>query len=167
MYTKENFHAMLEFEAGEILRTPLDSVILMLKEMLGDENATDVLSSCIEPPDTTAIEASYKSLHELHFISEPNDEGEISELGRFACALGVDLALCSLIGLAVQFGVGAEAIQMAAVLSFPKTPWVMSNPLIHGPASFNCKLNITVMHCSNTCLPSSNGCYNICFKMSL
>jgi hypothetical protein len=138
MYTKENYRDhMLDFEAGEILRTPLDSVILMLKEMLGDENATDVLSSCIEPPDTTAIEASYKSLFELHFITEPSDKGAISELGLFACALGVDLALCSLLGLAIQFGVGAEAVQMVAVLSFPKTPWVMSNPLIHGPSSFN------------------------------
>jgi HrpA-like RNA helicase len=158
---------MSEFEAGEILRTPLDSVILMLKEMLGDENATDVLSSCIEPPDTTAIEASYKSLHELHFISEPNEKGEISELGLFACALGVDLAICSLIGLSIQFGVGAEAIQLAAVLSFPKSPWVISNPLIHGPTSFNRKLFITVLHSSNMSICCRNGCEDICFQMSI
>lgn len=144
MYTKDNFHNhMLDFEPGEILRTPLDSVILMLKEMLSDEHVTDVLSSCIEPPDTTAIEASFNSLYELHFITTPDDNGAISELGRFACALGVDLALCSLIGLGIQFGVGAEAIQMAAVLSFPQTPWIMSNPLVHGPKSFNGKWKFT------------------------
>lgn len=27
----------------------------------------------------------------------------------------------------IQFGVGPEAIELAAVLSFPKSPWLMSN----------------------------------------
>jgi ABC-type dipeptide/oligopeptide/nickel transport system permease subunit len=49
----------------------------------------------------------------------------------FSCAVG------SLIGLGIQFGVAAEAIQMAAILSFPKTPWVMSNPLIHEAKDYN------------------------------
>jgi hypothetical protein len=49
----------------------------------------------------------------------------------FSCAVG------SLIGLGIQFGVAAEAIQMAAILSFPKTPWIMSNPLIHESKEYN------------------------------
>jgi hypothetical protein len=52
-------------------------------------------------------------------------------------ALGIDLTVGALIGLGIQFGVGPEAIELAAVLSFPKTPYLMSNPLIHKPAQFN------------------------------
>ena len=51
--------------------------------------------------------------------------------------MGIDLALGSIIGLGIQMGVAAEAIQLAAVLSFPKTPWSMTNPLIHEPDQFN------------------------------
>jgi hypothetical protein len=55
--------------------------------------------------------------------------------------LGIDLALGSLIGLGIQFGVGAEAIQMAGILSFPKGPWIQSNPLIHATDDFNSKFS--------------------------
>ena len=61
--------------------------------------------------------------------------------GTFVSRLGIDLTLGSLIGLGVQFGVAAEAIQMAGVLTFPQTPWILSNPMTHKPKSFNSKLN--------------------------
>lgn len=40
----------------------------------------------------------------------------------------------------IQFGVGPEAIELAAVLSFPKTPWLLSNALVHKPKHFNGKI---------------------------
>jgi HrpA-like RNA helicase len=63
--------------------------------------------------------------------------GHITTLGKFVSSLGIDLTLGSLIGLGIQFGVGAEAIEMAAILSFPKTPWAMTSPLWHDPPVFN------------------------------
>jgi HrpA-like RNA helicase len=52
---------MQPFEAGEMLRTPLDSVILTLKEMMGDdEKVSTVLGDCIEPPNLSTIERSYE-----------------------------------------------------------------------------------------------------------
>jgi HrpA-like RNA helicase len=125
------------FEPGEMIRIPLDSVILMLKEMLGDEEVTKVLLSCLEPPNVTTIDRSFASLHLSHYITAPSDSGEITSLGSFVLALGIDLALGSLIGLGIQFGVGSEVIQLSAVLSFPQTPWIISNPLIHEPANYN------------------------------
>lgn len=128
MYPKQAFESQMDaFEPGELLRIPLDSVILMLKEMLTDEEATDVLLHCLEPPDLANIDRSFASLYRSHFITTPDDSCEITTLGAFVSALGIDLALGSLIGLGIQMGVGAEAIQMAAILSFPKTPWVMSS----------------------------------------
>lgn len=141
MYSRENHNSHMEsFEPGEILRIPLDSVILMLKQILPDEEVTKVLSSCLEPPNTSTIERSFDSLFRQHFITTPEDSTcQITHLGNFVSELGIDLSLGSLIGLGIQFGVGAEAIQMASILSFPKSPWIQSNPLIHDSASYNSK----------------------------
>ena len=111
----------------DMSRIPLDSVILMLKEMLTDEQVSEVLLTCLEPPDITAIDRSFQSLHKAHFITAPDDSCELTSLCAFVSSLGIDLALGSLIGLGIQMGVGAEAVQMAAILSFPKSPWVLSS----------------------------------------
>ena len=92
---------MKEFESGEMLRMPLDSVILMLKEIL-NEDTTPALLNCLEPPDLTTIERSYNSLHKANYISQPDDSGKITVLGAFVSALGIDLALGALIGLGTQ-----------------------------------------------------------------
>ena len=40
-------------------------------------------------------------------------------------------------GLGIQFGVVAECIELAAILSFPKTPWAISSPMYHDTDTFN------------------------------
>lgn len=138
MYTKETYDAnMPTFEPGEIVRTPLDSVILMLKEMLTDEKVTSVLMECLEPPNISTIGRSFESLHKAQFITQPDDDCDITTLGTFVLALGIDLSLGNLVGLGIQNGVAAEAIEMAAILSFPQTPWIISNPLVRSTADFN------------------------------
>lgn len=137
LYTREAFESCMdEFDPGEISRVPLDSVILMLKEMLHEE-VIPVLGNCIEPPSMDTIDRSFESLYRSNFIEEPNDQGDITSLGGFVSSLGIDLTLGSLIGLGIQFGVAAEAIEMAAMMSFPKTPFQITSPLFHNPAMFN------------------------------
>jgi HrpA-like RNA helicase len=139
LYTKRALDDyMLKFELGEMSRVPLDSVILDLKQMLNEE-AAPVLLDCLEPPDLLTIERSFESLHSQQFLSEPDDSGHITNLGSFVSSLGIDLMLGSLIGLGIQFGVGPEALEMAAILSFAKTPWIISSPLFHDPLEFNGK----------------------------
>jgi HrpA-like RNA helicase len=140
LYERESYDSHMDaFEPGEMRRIPLDSVILMLKQMLSDEDITQVLLSCLEPPDISSIDRSFESLFRSHFITSSDETCNITTLGSFVSALGIDLALGSLIGLGIQFGVGAEAIQMASILSFPKSAWIQSNPLIHEPANYNGK----------------------------
>jgi len=105
--------------------------------MLSDDKVTDVLLNTLEPPNIGTIDRSFQSLFRSRFISAPQDNCEITKLGNFVSCMGIDLALGSVVGLGIQFGVGPEAIQMAGVLSFPKTPWIMSNPLIHGTKEYN------------------------------
>jgi len=128
IYSRETYENYMDaFEPGEMLRIPLDSVILMLKEMLPEDAVTEILQTCLEPPNLSTIERSFTSLFSSHFITSPDDSCSITTLGAFVSALGIDLALGFLIGLGIQMGVGAEAIQIAAVLSFPKTPWIVSS----------------------------------------
>lgn len=137
LYTRTAYEKYMdEFEEGEMVRIPLDSVILMLKEML-HEQAKPVLLDCLEPPRMETIDKSFQSLYDWKFLSEPSDSGEITNLGSFVSALGIDLALGSFVGLGIQFGVAAEAIEMASIMSFPKSPFQISNLLIHDAAVFN------------------------------
>eukprot|EP00526_Cylindrotheca_closterium_P001795 CAMPEP_0113641756 /NCGR_PEP_ID=MMETSP0017_2-20120614/21931_1 /TAXON_ID=2856 /ORGANISM="Cylindrotheca closterium" /LENGTH=1107 /DNA_ID=CAMNT_0000553135 /DNA_START=1 /DNA_END=3324 /DNA_ORIENTATION=- /assembly_acc=CAM_ASM_000147 len=101
------------------------------------EEVIPVLGNCIEPPSMDTIDRSFESLHRQNFIEEPNDEADITSLGSFVSSLGIDLTLGSLIGLGIQFGVAAEAIEMAAMMSFPKTPFQITSTLFHDPAMFN------------------------------
>ena len=140
LYSRAAFEDyMAKFEIGEMSRVPLDNVILDLKQMLHEE-ATPVLLECLEPPELRTIERSFESLHQQRFLSTPDDSGDITNLGSFVASLGIDLLLGSLIGLGIQFGVGAEAIEIAAILSFSKSPWIISNPLFHEAFEFNGKL---------------------------
>jgi len=137
LYSRDAYSEYFDpFEAGEILRSPLDSVILNLRDML-NEPVTEILLECLEAPDISTIERSFQSLHASNFISQPNDEGEITSLGNLVVALGIDLKLGALVGLGIQFGIPDASIELAAILSFPKAPWAISSPMYHDSATFN------------------------------
>ncbi len=137
LYTREAFTSFLEkFEPGEILRTPLDHVILYLKKMM-QEDAQKILSKCIEPPKLSTVKRSLQSLFERNYITNPDNSGKITHRGSFVLAAGMDLALGSLVGLGIQFGVGPEALEMAAILSFSKPAWIIAIPTFHSVEEFN------------------------------
>jgi HrpA-like RNA helicase len=137
LYTKHAFKEYLqEFEPGEMVRIPLDNVILMLKTILHEE-VKDLFRDCLEPPPLDTIDRSFQSLYRWNFITGPDDGADITSLGTFVSSLGIDLSLGSFIGLGIQFGVAAEAIEMAAIMSLPKSPFQMSNPMWMTPAEFN------------------------------
>ena len=137
LYTRRAYESyMEEFEPGEMVRIPLDAVILMLKQMLQEE-VKPILMNCIEPPRMETIERSFQSLFRWNFINEPDDSAAITTLGAFVSSLGIDLSLGSLIGLGIQFGVAPEVIEMASIMSFPKTPFQITSPLYHDPAMYN------------------------------
>lgn len=142
VYSRELFDQMSKYEVGEICRIPLDSVILLLKEILAaDEEVIPSLLNCLEPPNVGTIDRSFASLFRRHFITSPSDKSAITNLGKFVASLGIDLALGALVGLGIQFGVGAEAVQLSGVLSTTKDPWIMSNPMIHEAFDYNGKWN--------------------------
>jgi len=137
LYSKKAFDSyMSEFEPGEMVRIPLDSVILMLKQILHEE-VIPIFRECLEPPALHTIEQSFQSLKYWNFITQANDKADITPLGSFVSALGIDLSLGSFVGLGIQFGVAAEAIEMAAMMSLPKTPFQITSPMWLSPGKFN------------------------------
>ncbi|MGK3734430.1 MAG: superfamily II DNA/RNA helicase [Bacillariaceae sp.] len=137
LYTRRAFeNYMEEFEPGEMLRIPLDSVILLLKQILHEE-VIPAFMDCLEPPPLDTISRSFQSLHHWGFITEADDKADITSLGSFVSSLGVDLSLGAFIGMGIQFGVAAEAIEMAAMMSLTKTPFQITSPMWLTPDEFN------------------------------
>jgi HrpA-like RNA helicase len=140
LYPKMAFDRFFRpFEEGEILRCPLDSVILNLRTIVQDESVSELLKECIEPPDLVNIENSFFSLHKKNFITEATDQFAITPLGELVVALGIDLSIAALVGFGIRLGLLSETIELAAILSFPKSPWLLPNPLLQDPEVYNGK----------------------------
>jgi len=79
-------------------------------------------------------------------ISDANDNGDLTNLGRFAGMMPVDLGLTRLVAHGIALGIKDEAIILAAALSLPRSPFRVANPLIHtDPDEYNRIVQMTVM----------------------
>ena len=58
-----------------------------------DQKTTNRKKSTVEPPNLKSVHRSLESLHAMGFISSPDDTGVLTDTGRFASGLGVDLEL--------------------------------------------------------------------------
>ena len=95
------------------------------------------MQECIEPPKLTNIQKSFDSLHKRNLITEATDDFEITSLGSLVVSLGVDLILGCIIGVGMQLGLLPESIEIAAILSFPKSAWLIPNALMQEPHEYN------------------------------
>lgn len=146
LYPREAFQIHFrDFEEGEILRSPLDHIILNLRTIVQSENISELLMECIEPPDMINIQNSFTSLHKKNLISEPCDEFTILPLGELIVALGIDITLGALVGFGIRFGLLVESIELAAILSSPKSPWLIPNAHLQEPEVYNGKF-ITILY---------------------
>ncbi len=131
LYARELYeYGMVDHEEGEVHRQPLDGVILNLKNILSDA-VIPILQDILEPPNIDLVGRSFISLFSNDLIDSPCDEGNMTLMGKFVAGVGLDLCLGQMIGLGAQFGCLPEAVCMASVLSVPKLPFRITNPLIH------------------------------------
>jgi HrpA-like RNA helicase len=138
LYSRTTFELHMDpFETGEILRMPLDSVILSIKDMIPDEGISDLLSRLIEPPGQGNIERSLEALFRQKFLTAACESSNLTSLGSFVVAVGIDLCLGTFIGLGFVLGLPAESISFAAILSFPKSPWSIGNASFHELSKYN------------------------------
>lgn len=110
LYTEQDFEDRPAFEAPEVLRTSLASVILTMAAMrLGDPAEFPFL----EPPRPAAIREGRKTLHELG-AAEKN--GELTRLGRRMATLPVDPRVARMIFAGETEGCLPEVLVIAAAL---------------------------------------------------
>jgi len=102
---------------------------VMLEDSAGFDGVTPFLKNLIEAPDMQNIEQSYQYLYESDLITEPNDEGYLTAIGRLSGELPVDIALGRMIAYGIMLGVAAEAVVISAALSLPKEPFRFINPI--------------------------------------
>lgn len=135
LYTSQLFDKMNDHDLPEVMRKPLEDVILNLRAMLEESRdftgVVPILESLLEAPKTENIEASFEELYLQNMITIADDNGELTPVGRMAGNLPVDMHLSRLIALGISLGIGAEAVAIAAALSIPKTPFRIAHFLIH------------------------------------
>lgn len=125
LYDKSLYGKFQEYATPEVLRTPLQDVILSLRVTLGNSHDFDgtvpILESLLEPPDVGNVSKSFEYLHATRMITSPDDGGELTAMGRFTGQMPMGFQECKLVVYGIALGVGVEAVILAAALIQPKT----------------------------------------------
>ena len=164
LYSRQRFELLRPYELSEIHRQPLDAVVLNLRSML-DAPVGPMLAQTLEPPAADHVGRSLTALRKQGFLTEPRGdakaaqyydwedtngdpaaarraaealEGLLTPQGRFVALIGVDLRLGRVIAVGNALGCGPVAAAAAAVLSLPRSPLRIANPLVHqDPDEYN------------------------------
>ena len=96
LYSRELFQAMDPYKTPEIRSKTLEDVILQLRQMLESPHfagVIPVLENLIEPPDLGNVDMSISHLYSKGLLTQPNDEGYLTGLGRLVASIPVDIGL--------------------------------------------------------------------------
>lgn len=115
LYTRMQEERFDDFPIPEILRTPLESLLLTAKATRETEDVKVFLNKAIDPPSITAMDSAWTVLQELGAIDISDDT--ITGLGRLLALLPVDLRLGKMLILGALFGCLEPMLTIAACLS--------------------------------------------------
>ena len=120
----ENFfkNVLDEFPSPEILRIPLEKVILKIKVYNCGE-PTLILGRAITPPKIKSIDSAIMNLKNCGALTVDDTlspSGQLTELGKVYAELPIDIKYSRLIMLAYTFGLTEIGIVSAAILSQEK-----------------------------------------------
>ncbi|KAG8222127.1 hypothetical protein J437_LFUL002124 [Ladona fulva] len=145
------FKCMPEENTPEILRCPLDRLVLQAKLLdMGEPKA--ILALSLDPPDLTHLKNTVLKLKEVGALLMttngkvvPND-GDITYMGRVMARLPVDIHISKLIVLGHVFNVLNECVIMGAAMS---TKSVFSTPFQERLKAYVSKLTWANSSCSD------------------
>ena len=110
------FNAFAEYQVPEMLRVPLDGLILQIKTLnMGD--AAGVLGKAIEAPGDSAIGSSMELLRQIGALDEANDDC-LTPLGFHLATLPVDVRIGKMLIYGAIFGCIEPVLTMAAAMGF-------------------------------------------------
>eukprot|EP00930_Biecheleria_cincta_P046744 TRINITY_DN32280_c0_g1_i1.p1 TRINITY_DN32280_c0_g1~~TRINITY_DN32280_c0_g1_i1.p1 ORF type:complete len:1630 (+),score=254.37 TRINITY_DN32280_c0_g1_i1:68-4957(+) len=128
LYSRHWFDQVFEeFEPPESASMPLDKLYLSAKQLceklavtIGDRaprTAENVLQQLVQPPSMRAIAKARDYNAELGVLSSASETATITSLGRLSSQLPIDLPVARLVWLGCHWGVAADAIVLATVMS--------------------------------------------------
>ncbi|RLN87569.1 hypothetical protein BBJ28_00021747 [Nothophytophthora sp. Chile5] len=122
---------MADYTTPELLRKPLDRIILQLKGRLSQFGVpSQLLEQAMDAPDLSHIDGAYKLLSYFDAIDSPlEDDSRLTKFGSFVCHLPLSLELCRLLmtgAYMVQDNAGGRSwplllnvVVLVAVLAVP------------------------------------------------
>eukprot|EP00930_Biecheleria_cincta_P045190 TRINITY_DN31156_c0_g1_i1.p1 TRINITY_DN31156_c0_g1~~TRINITY_DN31156_c0_g1_i1.p1 ORF type:complete len:1684 (+),score=300.69 TRINITY_DN31156_c0_g1_i1:465-5054(+) len=139
LYPKEFFEkGMNEFEPPESSVMSLDRLYLQAKQLAekmckvaldgAPSTAQGLLTQMVEAPNLATIKTAREKNALFGTISAPTEAASITTLGRLCLQLPIDLKLARLVWLGAHWGVAADAVVLASVLS-SQDPFSMPSPL--------------------------------------
>jgi len=127
---------LLAFTTPELLRSPLDKLILRIKTINEDDpkdlfnDPQKVLGRAIQPPHIDNISYALKSLQDSGALTWSIDKSykscKITQLGKIYCDLPCDIRICKLCIMGFIFNCLQEAVTIASILQHQKTMFIMN-----------------------------------------
>ncbi|KAM9308104.1 ATP-dependent RNA helicase DHX30 [Gastrophryne carolinensis] len=100
LFTRRQHQAMADFQVPEILRTPLENLVVQAKIHTPEMTAVEFLSQALESPDRPAIRDAVQFLQEIRVLDE---EEELTLLGQRVANISTDPSLAKAIVLSSIF----------------------------------------------------------------
>jgi HrpA-like RNA helicase len=134
LYTKTLYESLRAYGDSEVLRVPLDDLILKLRSLLEESSyfrgVVPILADLPDPPALRNISQSFDHLFHCGLITDPSDDGALTAPGRFLSHLGVDIRLGRFLIYGIMLGIVNEAVIIAAALQLPQTPFSFPSPYV-------------------------------------
>jgi HrpA-like RNA helicase len=126
---------MAEYTTPEILRKPLDRIILQLKGKLNHFGLPSaLLEKALDAPDLSHIDGAYKLLADFDAInSSIEKDAQLTKFGSFVCHLPLNLQLCRLLMTACSLSDdtnGAEDVAVESKVSAGRSSSFLLNMVI-------------------------------------
>ncbi len=161
--TKGTYDRLAEHSVPEILRAPIESLILQVKSMKLQEDCIQLLMDCPDPPSPSAISAAMKQLIQIQAL----DTNEIiTPLGQHLSKLPCTPKFGKLLVFGSLLGNVFHASAIVACLS-------IRSPFVNNPANDKCNPKIELSRNTNSdhvamayALLEFNKCSNKKAKMS-
>ena len=126
LFSRTQFANFEKTQAPEMLRTPLQSLVLNIKSMAPESGtAKETLSLALTPPDENALDLAVQELNDLKAMAIVNDEEVVTPLGKHLTHMPCDPRLGKMLVYASLLGCLDPMLTIASAMS--------GRPLFYSP----------------------------------
>eukprot|EP00889_Picochlorum_renovo_P003077 jgi/Picre1/30107/NNA_005476.t1 len=122
MYSRQRYEAMDEYQAPELMRTPLEEMGLQVKLIDDNTKIGEFLSKAVEPPVSKAVDSAIKLLENIGAIEEGTEK--LTVLGSHLARLPIPPKLGKLLLYGVLFDCLDPILTLSCCLAY-RDPWVL------------------------------------------